>query len=65
MRTVCSIWNCIRCRENHTEVEMCELSNPSDEWTHWAMCPVKLEPVLIRVLQSAPEKTPPTETPTP
>jgi hypothetical protein len=41
--------NCARCGENHESICFYKLENPSDEWTHWAMCPTFAEPIMMLV----------------
>ena len=65
MRIATSVFSCQRCGHNHTEVEFSPLTNPRDEWTHWAFCPVTLQPILMRVLESTVELPPPTDPPAP
>lgn len=51
MKSPLNIVGCARCKQNHP-VEVKPFTNPlcdSDGtiWTHWALCPVNGEPILI------------------
>ncbi|MFZ5440473.1 MAG: hypothetical protein ACOZQL_10720 [Myxococcota bacterium] len=50
------VLSCARCGGNHENIETFAFTNPIApaelapfKWTHWAMCPVKGEPILIGV----------------
>lgn len=51
---------CQRCGQDH-ELVFKPLSNPADLFTHWSLCPLLQEPVLLAVTHSA---TNAAETPT-
>lgn len=51
---------CQRCGHDH-EVEARPLSNPTDQFTFWAMCPVKDEPLRIAVIADGVPPGPPAD----
>lgn len=58
MRTI-DITNCARCEQDHMTLEMKELKRPVNLLgnqgilTHWAMCPVEKDPILIKIIKVA------------
>lgn len=46
-----SLPRCARCLGPHADLIVERLHNPSDEWTHWAMCPSTLQPILVRYVE--------------
>jgi len=38
---------CARCGQNHNALVFHRLTNPS-AYTHWAMCPITNEPILLQ-----------------
>ena len=40
---------CQRCGQDHIDLEFKDISNPSDEWKFWAMCPLLSQPILLKV----------------
>jgi hypothetical protein len=52
-KTTTTIYGCVRCGEDHEGIEPKRFKNPCGEWTHWTMCPVTNEPILI---YNVPEK---------
>lgn len=40
---------CQRCGQNHSQLKFGRLSNPTDEWRWWALCPVNRQPILLKV----------------
>lgn len=42
--------NCARCKGNHDLLEFVPLECPSDEWTHFAMCPSNNQPIMLRTM---------------
>lgn len=47
-----TINNCARCGGTHEKLEFQQLTRPMVESknTHWAMCPVVHEPIMLRVV---------------
>lgn len=53
-RTI-SITSCARCGQDHKGVPIKQFEHPIEDtdgslWTHWCMCPVNDEPVLVKML---------------
>jgi hypothetical protein len=46
MKTV-DVNKCQRCGQDHAQVDFELLANPADEFTHWALCPVSQQPILL------------------
>ena len=44
---IVDVKNCPRCGQDHNEMSFTPLVAPSNQWTHWGMCPVKDEPLLL------------------
>lgn len=40
---------CVRCGGNHDELTFVPFAKPSDQWTHWMMCPEVQEPITLRL----------------
>jgi len=38
---------CARCEGYHENLTFQPLTNPSEEWSHWAMCPEANEPIML------------------
>lgn len=55
--TVHSIEHCSRCGGAHHELDFEPLTQPHNELTHWAACPVNGQPILLRILGSTPRLT--------
>jgi hypothetical protein len=49
-----SIKRCARCGGDHLSLIFTPLSNPPHEFTHWAMCPVSKEPILMKSIPDTP-----------
>jgi hypothetical protein len=47
-----SIQHCARCDGDHEDLELHRLSN-HEKYTHWAMCPVLGQPILVAVIEDA------------
>ena len=43
-----AVGNCARCGGNHPRIEFKPFEFLADKWTHWAMCPEKSEPILLK-----------------
>ncbi len=43
---VSTVRGCARCGQDHPDLVFAKLAHASDEWTHWALCPVAHEPIL-------------------
>lgn len=43
---------CARCQGPHYRLAVKPLTRPTDEWTHFAVCPVLNEPVFVRYATS-------------
>jgi len=41
--------NCARCGEEHLNLVAKPFTVPADKYTHWMMCPVLHEPILVEV----------------
>lgn len=48
------IKNCARCGEDHSLVFFA-LENPSDEYTHFSMCPKLKQPILLKIQKIEPK----------
>ncbi len=48
--------SCARCGQTH-EVEFFPLDNASDEWDHWADCPVTHQPIMMREISDSQEES--------
>ncbi len=44
---------CARCGEDHFSLIFLPLTNPADEWTHWVMCPILKEPILLQQVEDS------------
>lgn len=44
-----NVSRCQRCGQDHVGMHFMPLDNPADEYKHWAMCPVKTQPILLMV----------------
>lgn len=46
--------NCARCKGDHSLIYFQPFTNPPTNapYTHWAMCPVRLEPIFFWVVQT-------------
>ena len=42
-----ALTNCARCGNDHDHITFHLLNRPADYATHWGLCPVTLEPVLM------------------
>jgi hypothetical protein len=42
------IIKCARCGENHI-VKFKKFKRPINNWTHWGICPVEKEPILMQI----------------
>lgn len=51
-----NITECARCGENHDKMTFNKFTKPSGKNTHWGMCPVVNEPLLM---YSTPKPTSP------
>ena len=47
------VQRCARCGEDHQAMEFNRFDTPLDEeWTHWALCPVRHEPVVLKIVDT-------------
>lgn len=46
---VVTVRSCQRCGNDHVNLSFVPLDNPADEWDWWAMCPIKAQPILLKV----------------
>lgn len=44
---VTSFENCARCGKEHTHLVFHPLKNPTEKYTHWGMCPILIEPIML------------------
>ncbi len=42
-----SVSNCARCGGEHKEISCMKLARPCERFTHWAQCPLTLEPIMV------------------
>lgn len=54
-RIIRSVNGCARCGEDHVDLTFWELAQPMIDddgttWTHWATCPVALDPIMLRFI---------------
>jgi hypothetical protein len=49
--------NCARCNESHENLEFHQFTNPVRDLTHWTLCPITKEPILMRVILDDEPKT--------
>lgn len=47
-QTLSALHNCARCGADHYNLEFEPMEHPVEDLTHWAMCPVKHEPILMK-----------------
>lgn len=47
---ITEVKNCARCGGDHTIPFHQFADPPEDTWSHWGMCPVTNEPLLMRIL---------------
>lgn len=50
---IIDVKDCARCGQNHEQMEAKPFTNPVNDtdgapWTHWFLCPVTGEPVLVQ-----------------
>jgi hypothetical protein len=38
---------CARCGGKHKDITFFQLDRPADEYTHYALCPSNLQPILL------------------
>lgn len=50
-RLTTDIEGCARCGGEHNQLAFTPFRRPMDEWTHWAMCPVNGEPIVLRMVK--------------
>lgn len=50
---IVDIISCQRCGNNHERLDFRKLDNPRDEYSFWAMCPVKNQPLTMSVVSKA------------
>jgi hypothetical protein len=43
------IKSCARCGQNHDKLIFKLLTQPQKEWTHWVLCPVSAEPIMLKI----------------
>lgn len=43
----CNVTSCARCGDSHASIEFHPFKTPESEWTHWAICPVEHQPILM------------------
>jgi hypothetical protein len=48
---------CSRCGRDHPKLHFWPLTNPNDQWTHWALCPTLGEPLRLLVFANEGDKT--------
>lgn len=41
------VYRCARCGNDHPAVQFSPLTNASDEWSFWGVCPELKEPILL------------------
>jgi hypothetical protein len=44
-----NVRRCARCAQDHEALVFTLLANPSEEWTHWATCPINREPIMLAI----------------
>jgi len=50
--------NCARCGGEHADIEFVLLTNPERcRYTHWAMCPVAEQPILLRIAEEVADES--------
>jgi len=42
-----SVSNCARCGGEHVRISCMKLLRPCERFTHWAQCPITLEPIMV------------------
>lgn len=54
---------CARCEQDHKQLKFTEFSSHPIEdeesgiiWTHWALCPVLNEPILLHIKETGADK---------
>ena len=53
-----SVATCVRCGYKHDSVTARVLLNPTDHFTHWAMCPVTSQPIMVEFVEVPDERDP-------
>lgn len=48
-KVVVDVSNCARCGGGHYHLIFAKLRYPCDDLTHWCICPVEDEPIMLRV----------------
>jgi len=48
--TTISLSNCARCGGAHEQLEVKPLDNPPDRYTHFAMCPISQQPIMVKIV---------------
>lgn len=43
------VTGCSRCGENHEEINFYEFISIPERYTHWGMCPINEEPILLLI----------------
>jgi hypothetical protein len=49
--TIHKLCGCSRCGKVHINIEFTHLKRVAGDWTHWAMCPVTKEPILLEIIE--------------
>lgn len=50
---VSAIRTCARCGGDHPHLVFRQLTEASHDWTHWAICPTVLEPLMLKFVDGA------------
>jgi hypothetical protein len=48
-KMIADVLTCARCSEDHKGLLFLQLQTPIRDLTHWSICPVTNEPILLRV----------------
>ena len=47
---IVTVRSCQRCGQDHKDLNFEVLSNSVTEWTHWAMCPIVMQRILLQIV---------------
>lgn len=50
-----TLTRCARCGQEHVDLVFQPLTQPQEEWSHWAPCPATQEPIMLATMPSGPE----------
>lgn len=57
------IHGCARCGGIHKHMEFKPFKSPTDEASHWTLCPATSEPLFLRMVEGPPSPQPASDSP--